>query len=187
VLSGCGTRDDERWRARKQLPSNTSYHHADAGQSSRSTDQTSTPISHAHSCQEAVLSRAFSNLALPFSLLSSTSNCHNKRIAQEGSYDRCDVFTQCRHGEVSAPLSQLQPQCSVYHFYILMPLGKSRSSPSTSARQPASKKSRPNVRPRDSRTHAAKAYNGAGKHVRACIVYTWDHKSSQSFWQGMKV
>ena len=26
-----------------------------------------------------------------------------------------------------------------------------------------------------------------GKHVRACIVYTWDHKSSASFWQGMKV
>ena len=27
----------------------------------------------------------------------------------------------------------------------------------------------------------------SGKHVRACIVYTWDHKSSQSFWAGMKV
>lgn len=25
------------------------------------------------------------------------------------------------------------------------------------------------------------------KHVRSCIVYTWDHKSSQSFWSGMKV
>jgi len=25
------------------------------------------------------------------------------------------------------------------------------------------------------------------KHVRACIVYTWDHKSSMSFWAGMKV
>lgn len=25
------------------------------------------------------------------------------------------------------------------------------------------------------------------KHVRACIVYTWDHKSSGSFWNGMKV
>ncbi|KAL9097980.1 MAG: hypothetical protein Q9163_006263 [Psora crenata] len=25
------------------------------------------------------------------------------------------------------------------------------------------------------------------KHVRACIVYTWDHKSSQSFWAGLKV
>lgn len=25
------------------------------------------------------------------------------------------------------------------------------------------------------------------KHVRACIVFTWDHKSSQSFWSGMKV
>lgn len=25
------------------------------------------------------------------------------------------------------------------------------------------------------------------KHVRACIVYTWDNKSSQLFWQGMKV
>ncbi|KAK3216951.1 hypothetical protein GRF29_1g1474301 [Pseudopithomyces chartarum] len=25
------------------------------------------------------------------------------------------------------------------------------------------------------------------KHVRSCIVYTWDHKSSASFWQGMKV
>ncbi|MCJ1255865.1 sla2 Src-like adaptor 2 [Lignoscripta atroalba] len=25
------------------------------------------------------------------------------------------------------------------------------------------------------------------KHVRACIVYTWDHKSSASFWAGMKV
>lgn len=25
------------------------------------------------------------------------------------------------------------------------------------------------------------------KHVRACIVYTWDHKSAQSFWSGMKV
>lgn len=25
------------------------------------------------------------------------------------------------------------------------------------------------------------------KHVRACIVYTWDHKSSQAFWAGMKV
>ncbi|KAK5144284.1 hypothetical protein LTR04_001622 [Oleoguttula sp. CCFEE 6159] len=25
------------------------------------------------------------------------------------------------------------------------------------------------------------------KHVRSCIVYTWDHKSSQSFWAGMKV
>ncbi|KAI9655821.1 MAG: sla2 Src-like adaptor 2 [Bathelium mastoideum] len=25
------------------------------------------------------------------------------------------------------------------------------------------------------------------KHVRAAIVYTWDHKSSQSFWAGMKV
>jgi hypothetical protein len=30
-------------------------------------------------------------------------------------------------------------------------------------------------------------YTCAGKHVRACIVYTWDHKSSQSFWAGMKV
>ncbi|KAG8209323.1 Cytoskeleton assembly control protein Sla2 [Trichophyton interdigitale] len=25
------------------------------------------------------------------------------------------------------------------------------------------------------------------KHVRSCIVYTWDHKSSVSFWSGMKV
>nr|POF05454.1 endocytosis protein end4 [Quercus suber] len=25
------------------------------------------------------------------------------------------------------------------------------------------------------------------KHVRACIVYTWDHKSSGSFWNGIKV
>ncbi|KAI1343351.1 ANTH-domain-containing protein [Xylariaceae sp. FL0016] len=25
------------------------------------------------------------------------------------------------------------------------------------------------------------------KHVRSCIIYTWDHKSSQSFWAGMKV
>ncbi|KAG5292398.1 cytoskeleton assembly control protein [Histoplasma ohiense] len=25
------------------------------------------------------------------------------------------------------------------------------------------------------------------KHVRSCIVYTWDHKSSTSFWAGMKV
>ncbi|KAF2198956.1 ANTH domain-containing protein [Delitschia confertaspora ATCC 74209] len=25
------------------------------------------------------------------------------------------------------------------------------------------------------------------KHVRSCIVYTWDHKNSSSFWQGMKV
>ncbi|KAK4133414.1 ANTH-domain-containing protein [Trichocladium antarcticum] len=25
------------------------------------------------------------------------------------------------------------------------------------------------------------------KHVRSCIVYTWDHKSSQSFWTGLKV
>ena len=25
------------------------------------------------------------------------------------------------------------------------------------------------------------------KHVRACIVYTWDHRSSQAFWAGMKV
>ena len=25
------------------------------------------------------------------------------------------------------------------------------------------------------------------KHVRACIVYTWDHKSAASFWSGMKV
>nr|APB91642.1 putative cytoskeleton assembly control protein [Knoxdaviesia proteae] len=25
------------------------------------------------------------------------------------------------------------------------------------------------------------------KHVRACIVYTWDHRSSQAFWNGMKV
>lgn len=25
------------------------------------------------------------------------------------------------------------------------------------------------------------------KHVRSCIVYTWDHKSSQSFWTGVKV
>lgn len=27
----------------------------------------------------------------------------------------------------------------------------------------------------------------AGKHVRSCIVYTWDHKSSAAFWAGMKV
>ena len=26
-----------------------------------------------------------------------------------------------------------------------------------------------------------------GKHVRSCIVYTWDHKSSAAFWAGMKV
>jgi len=26
-----------------------------------------------------------------------------------------------------------------------------------------------------------------GKHVRSCIVYTWDHKSSQAFWAAMKV
>ncbi|KAH8884260.1 ANTH-domain-containing protein [Thozetella sp. PMI_491] len=25
------------------------------------------------------------------------------------------------------------------------------------------------------------------KHVRSCIVYTWDHKSSQAFWAGIKV
>lgn len=25
------------------------------------------------------------------------------------------------------------------------------------------------------------------KHVRSCIVYTWDHKTSAGFWQGMKV
>lgn len=25
------------------------------------------------------------------------------------------------------------------------------------------------------------------KHVRACIIYTWDHKSSQAFWAGIKV
>lgn len=25
------------------------------------------------------------------------------------------------------------------------------------------------------------------KHVRSCIVYTWDHKSSVGFWNGMKV
>jgi huntingtin-interacting protein 1-related protein len=25
------------------------------------------------------------------------------------------------------------------------------------------------------------------KHVRACIVYTWDHKRSDAFWLGMKV
>lgn len=25
------------------------------------------------------------------------------------------------------------------------------------------------------------------KHVRNCIIYTWDFKSSQSFWAGMKV
>lgn len=25
------------------------------------------------------------------------------------------------------------------------------------------------------------------KHVRSCIVYTWDHRTSQSFWGGMKV
>jgi hypothetical protein len=37
---------------------------------------------------------------------------------------------------------------------------------------------------RDSRS---KLIVTTGKHVRACIVYTWDHKSSASFWQGMKV
>lgn len=26
-----------------------------------------------------------------------------------------------------------------------------------------------------------------GKHVRAAIVYSWDHKSSRSFWANMKV
>ena len=25
------------------------------------------------------------------------------------------------------------------------------------------------------------------KHVRACIVYTWDHRSSAAFWSGVKV
>lgn len=25
------------------------------------------------------------------------------------------------------------------------------------------------------------------KHVRACIVYTWDHRSSVAFWSGIKV
>lgn len=25
------------------------------------------------------------------------------------------------------------------------------------------------------------------KHVRACIVYTWDHRSSAAFWAGIKV
>jgi hypothetical protein len=25
------------------------------------------------------------------------------------------------------------------------------------------------------------------KHVRSCIVYTWDHKSSVAFWAAMKV
>ena len=25
------------------------------------------------------------------------------------------------------------------------------------------------------------------KHVRSCIVHTWDHKSSQSFWSALKV
>ncbi|KAL8972214.1 MAG: hypothetical protein Q9183_000672 [Haloplaca sp. 2 TL-2023] len=36
-------------------------------------------------------------------------------------------------------------------------------------------------------TSRRRASHNAGKHVRACIVYTWDHKSSQSFWAGMKV
>lgn len=26
-----------------------------------------------------------------------------------------------------------------------------------------------------------------GKHVRSCIVFTWDNKSSAAFWAGMKV
>lgn len=30
-------------------------------------------------------------------------------------------------------------------------------------------------------------YCSLGKHVRSCIVYTWDHKSSNAFWAGMKV
>ncbi|KMU80674.1 huntingtin-interacting protein 1 [Coccidioides immitis RMSCC 3703] len=43
-----------------------------------------------------------------------------------------------------------------------------------------------------SRTEADLAVNirkatSIGKHVRSCIVYTWDHKSSASFWAGMKV
>jgi hypothetical protein len=25
------------------------------------------------------------------------------------------------------------------------------------------------------------------KHVRACIVYTWDHRSASAFWSGIKV
>jgi hypothetical protein len=37
------------------------------------------------------------------------------------------------------------------------------------------------------RGSAGEAYRAVGKHVRSCIVYTWDHKSSASFWQGMKV
>ncbi|KAI9035436.1 putative cytoskeleton assembly control protein Sla2 [Aspergillus affinis] len=43
-----------------------------------------------------------------------------------------------------------------------------------------------------SRTEADLAINirkatSIGKHVRSCIVYTWDHKSSAAFWAGMKV
>lgn len=41
--------------------------------------------------------------------------------------------------------------------------------------------------PKHQKRFAEKAYALTGKHVRACIVYTWDHKSSQSFWAGMKV
>lgn len=33
----------------------------------------------------------------------------------------------------------------------------------------------------------SRAHWPTGKHVRSCIVYTWDHKSSQAFWAGMKV
>ncbi|OAL06147.1 ANTH-domain-containing protein [Phaeosphaeriaceae sp. SRC1lsM3a] len=79
----------------------------------------------------------------------------------------------------------LTTQCAVLQPAVMV--GKSRSSPSTSARQRASKKSHQNVRSIQLSKTAIEAYQGAGKHVRACIVYTWDHKNSQSFWQGMKV
>jgi hypothetical protein len=65
-------------------------------------------------------------------------------------------------------------------------LGKSRSSPRTFAKPRASKRSPRNVCPRPPQD-TGDTDAGAGKHVRACIVYTWDHKSSASFWQGMKV
>jgi hypothetical protein len=86
------------------------------------------------------------------------------------------------------PLILCQQWLRLYHeFRLTATIGKSRSSPSTSARPRASKKSHRNVCLRIPQEHVAGAHESTGKHVRACIVYTWDHKSSQSFWSGMKV
>jgi hypothetical protein len=96
---------------------------------------------------------SLTSIAHTSNLSASKSTCNHPRIAQEGTCDRRDVESKCGHGPVSSHQSITKHKWLSLSFFrgiriLILVLVKSRSSPSTSARPRASKKSPQNVRPR---------------------------------------